>query len=45
MPFHPSLTVKLQELNNIINTEKDENIKQDLIHQYNELVKKIYDLI
>jgi len=45
MPFQSSLMVQLQELNNMIHDEKDENIKQDLVNQYNELVKKIYDLI
>jgi hypothetical protein len=45
MPFQPSLMVQLQELNNMIHDEKDQNIKQDLVNQYNELVKKIYDLI
>ena len=45
MPFQPSLMVQLQELNNMIHDEKDENIKQNLVNQYNELVKKIYDLI
>jgi hypothetical protein len=45
MPFQSSLMVQLQELNNMIHDEKDQNIKQDLVNQYNELVKKIYDLI
>jgi len=45
MPFQSSLMVQLQELNNMIHDEKDQNINQDLVNQYNELVKKIYDLI
>ena len=38
--FKPSLMVQLHQINILIHNEKDETIKQDLLNQYNELVKQ-----
>jgi hypothetical protein len=41
--FQPSFMVQCHQLNIMILKEKDETIKQDLINQYNELIKQQYE--